>query len=183
MNPHNENEEILIRDCQKGDLAAFERLYRVYAPSMLRTAQRLLHNSEDAEDAVQIGFLKLHRAIDRFAFQSKFSTYVYRIVVNVSLDMIAKRQKRVDTATPSAFAGNEPAATPRGLLKLRLSEAIASLPERMRATFVLFAVEGLAQQEIAEVMNVSVGAVKAQVFQAKNRLRGILSDTVKETVI
>ena len=173
-----ENERASILACRQGDPAAFETLYRAYAPSMMRTARRILRSEQDAEDALQQAFLKLHRGIGNFDFKAKFSTYVYRIMMNVCLDMIDKRKRQVEQ-TPIEDSP-EPGVAPRGLLRMKLSQAIGTLPERMRAAFVLFAVEGLGQQEIAEIMGTGVGAVKAQIFQAKVRLRVLLAENKQE---
>ena len=170
----------LVKCCQKGDLAAFEELYRRYADSMLRLALRLLGRREDAEDAVQVTFLKLHRALGSFGFQARFSTYLYRINLNVCLDMLEKR-KREGLRTGEAPNG-EPGRAPTRELRLKLEQAIAALPRKMRIAFVLFAVEGLPQAEIAQVMDLTVGAVKAHIFQAKARLRGLLVDPTREAV-
>ncbi|MDJ0840555.1 MAG: RNA polymerase sigma factor [Acidobacteriota bacterium] len=175
-----EHEHALIQACGRGDLGAFEALYREYAPAMMRTARRMLHSREDAEDALQQAFLKLHRSLGNFRFNAKFSTFAYRIMMNVCLDMIDKSKRQVEQTAMEA--GPEPRVAPRGLLRLKLEQAVGELPERMRGVFVLFAVEGLSQQEIADIMDISVGTVKAQIFQAKARLRGVLGEKRQEAV-
>lgn len=136
----------------------------------------MLGRQEDAEDAVQTAFLKLYRGIGQFQFTAKFGTYFFRIMMNVCFDIMQKRRGNKERA----FEEIEISHVPRIDLRLQLEEAINALPERMRACFVLFAVEEMKQDEIAEILNLSVGTVKAQVFHAKARLRALLTDAPVE---
>jgi len=173
-----ENEHEIIRRCQQGDLRAYETIYRHFEPPLLRLGLRMLGRQEDAEDAVQTAFLKLYRGITQFQFGAKFSTYLFRIMMNVCFDMIQKRQsnrRRMPEETAAHFS-------PSIELRLQLEEAITMLPERMRACFVLFAVEELKQEEIAEILSLNVGTVKSQIFNAKTRLRVLLADIRTEVM-
>lgn len=132
----------------------------------------MLGRQEDAEDAVQTAFLNLYRGVNRFQFGAKFSTYLFRIMMNVCFDAIQKR-KRDKSRREEAIEASGP---PRVDLRLELEEAIAALPERMRACFMLFAVEELKQSEIAEILHLKLGTVKSHIFQAKAQLRALLSE-------
>jgi RNA polymerase sigma-70 factor (ECF subfamily) len=121
---------------------------------------------------VQTAFLNLYRGVNRFQFGAKFSTYLFRIMMNVCFDAIQKR-KRDKSQREEAIEASGP---PRVDLRLELEEAIAALPERMRACFVLFAVEELKQSEIAEILHLKLGTVKSHIFQAKAQLRALLSE-------
>jgi RNA polymerase sigma-70 factor (ECF subfamily) len=171
-----ENEPEIIRRCQQGDLRAYETIYRHFEQPLLSLGLRMLGRNEDAEDAVQTTFLKLHRGLGRFRFGAKFSTYLFRIMMNVCFDMIQKHQsdrRRTQEETATHFSSSVE-------LRLQLEEAIAALPKRMRACFVLFAVEELKQEEIAEILALSIGTVKSQIFNAKTRLRALLADVRTE---
>lgn len=171
------NEVELVQKCQEKDLSAFKMIYDRYEQPLLHTAFRMLGQQQDAEDAVQTTFLKLYRGIQSFRSDSKFSTYLFRILLNVCFDMLEKRKNKII----QVFKKTDLSYRPKNHLKLRLEEAIGKLPERMRACFVLFAVEDIQQNEIAQILNLSVGGVKSNIFQAKARLRAILSDSqVKE---
>jgi len=137
--------------------------------------RRMLGRQEDAEDAVQTTFLKLCRGLSQFQFGAKFSTYLFRIMMNVCFDMLQKRGGK-----KFELSGMEVSYSPRVDLRMQLEEAINTLPERMRACFVLFAVEEIKQNEIAGILNLSVGTVKAQIFHAKARLRALLLDSHSE---
>jgi len=86
-----ENEHEIIRRCQQGDLRAYEIIYRHFEPALLGLGLRMLGRQEDAEDAVQTAFLRLYRAINQFQFSAKFSTYFFRIMMNVCFDLMQKR--------------------------------------------------------------------------------------------
>lgn len=174
-----DNEVEIIRSCQDGDIKAYEKIFRHFEQPLLVTALKMLHNKEDAQDAVQIAFVKLYHNVKRYEFRSKFSTYLFRIVINVCLDMIKKKKNRRTLPLPD----QDPSYRTTDDLRLQLEEAIAMLPDRMRACFVLFAVEEFKQSEIAEILNLSVGGVKAQIFHAKARLRTLLSDSSAEAAI
>ena len=119
---------------------------------------------------MQTTFIRLHRSIGRYRFEAALGTWLMRILINVCHDMLRARKRRLDLRSA------EPAPGPGPDLRLQLEEAILSLPERMRACFVLFAVEGFPQKEIAEMLDIREGTVKAQIFQAREKLRALLAD-------
>jgi RNA polymerase sigma-70 factor, ECF subfamily len=160
----------IIRRCQSGDMDAFRWIFVKYESSLLRTAQRMLGNRPEAEDAVQNAFIKLYRGIAKFQFRSRFNTYLYRILINACLDLIARRptMQKVDEQPRQILAAEAHE------MRVTLEEAIARLPDRMRSCFVLFAIEDLPHAEIAEILQISVGGVKSTIFQARARLRACL---------
>ena len=161
----------IIQQCQNGDINAFKGIYNQYEQPLLRTAYRMLGHQQDAEDAVQVTFIKLFKGVKNFNFKAKFSTYLFRILVNVCYDILKKRKKmkllEIENGNHSYYPEDE--------LRLELEEAILSLPERMRACFILFAVEEMKQSQIAEILKLSIGTVKANIFHAKTKLRGMLA--------
>ena len=165
-------EHDVIRRCQEGDMTAFRWIYDRYEQPLLCTALRMLGQQQDAEDAVQVTFLKLHRSIGRFRYDSKFSTYLFRILLNVCFDHLNSR-KRMRKETLDA---NQPYAEPAHDLRMALAHAIDRLPRRQKACFVLFAVEELPQEEIAEILGLSLGGVKSNIYHAKRQLRTFLAD-------
>jgi len=170
------DEAEVISRCQKQDVDAFELIYRQYHQSLLRTAIRMLKQRQDAEDAVQTTFVKLYNNIANFKFQSKFGTYLFRILLNTCFDALTKKKK---TGTiPLPVSG--PSIHTNAELRTSIEMAIENLPTQMRACFVLFAVEEFKQKEIARIMDLSIGGVKANIYQAKCRLRAMLSESVME---
>ncbi|MFH1844713.1 MAG: sigma-70 family RNA polymerase sigma factor [bacterium] len=167
------NEKAVVRRCQQGEIPAFEELYRHYEAPMLFLAFRLTGNRADAEDALQNAFVNLYRKVGQYRFQSAFSTWFHRIVVNACYNKLqdGKRRSQVPLEKAATISREDPTE-----LSLQLQHAIDSLPPRMKTCFVLFAVEGFKQQEVAEILETREGTVKAQVFAAKARLREQLGE-------
>jgi len=165
---YNEDDEIL-RQCRTGNLHAFERLYKKYSDGLYRTAHRMLGSKEEAEDALQITFTKLYQAMENFRGEAKLSTYIFRILLNVCHDL-NRKHKSIERDYQPDFIFQ-----PRHELQIQLDDAIRLLPERMRECFVLFAIEGFKQSEIAGMLNVTTGTVKAHIFQAKEKLKSSLN--------
>ncbi|MFC1569390.1 RNA polymerase sigma factor [bacterium] len=165
-----ENE--IIKQCQNGDLNAFRELYDMYHQPALRIALYMLGHQQDAEDAVQIVFIKLHRSIRGFRFKAKFSTYLFQIVKRVCIDAIRKRKRTRTLSLDSVNHGHQPDWDQ----KMVLEAAIKNLPDRMRMCFVLFAIEELKQEEIARIMDMTLGGVKSTLYQARIRLRKTLDE-------
>lgn len=159
----------VIQRCQAGETKAYREIYASYGAMLFSIAMRLLGSKEDAEDAVQNTFIKLHRHIGQFRFESKFSSYLVRILINVCHDLNKKNNtllKLYDDGDIGQENFTEWALT--------LEKAIQMLPFKMRECFVLYAVEGFKQKEIADMLNLNEGTVKAHIFQAKARLREII---------
>lgn len=157
-------------------MGAFEIVYRHFGQPLLNTGLRMLGGQQDAEDALQTVFLKFYRGIGKFQFESKLGTYLFRIMMNVCFDQLARR-RRMKTeemqSMESSYSSNDE-------LRIQLEEAIHSLPERTRACFVMFAVQELKQSDIAEILEMKIGTVKAHIFQAKAQLRALISDAENE---
>ncbi len=171
MTPETEKE--LIERCRRQDMRAYKSLFETYRQPLFRTAARMLGNRQDAEDAVQNTFLKLYRGIGNFRFQSKFSSYLFRIMLNTCFDHLKKKNPAEphNGPEPANLENSLPDVPARPVLKYRLEQAIDTLPRQMRACFVLFAVEEFKQKEIAGILGLSTGTVKAHIFNAKSRLR------------
>lgn len=167
------SEALLLAACRAGDRGAFEELYRLHADRMKSIAAQILGRRDEAEDAVQDAFVRIFRSIGAFEGRSRFSTWIYRIVVNACRDRLRRRRDTSpleDEGDPRhAARGSDPA------LRLVLEQGLRSLPERQRAAFVLFAVEGFAHREIAEILDVSAGNSKTLVFEAKRKLARFLA--------
>lgn len=176
MLPQLKNESEVMQRCQSGDLTAYHRIYETFNQTFLLVALRMLGNQQDAEDAVQVTFIKFHRSVKSFRFRSGLGTYLMRILLRVCFDSIRQRRRFQFEAIEEQQNWQPVAANPNSDLKLDLQQALTKLPERMRATFVLFAVEGLKQQEVAEILGISIGGVKSNIFHAKARLRQFLAE-------
>lgn len=158
---------------------AYRLLYERFEQPFLHTAIRMLGRQQDAEDAVQETFLKLHRGIRHYRSGSKFSTYFFRILINSCYDILRKRGPAVSEEIDPVNLADHPSQDVG--LRVSIDKAISSLPEGTRICFVLFAIEGMKMDEIAQILGIRVGTVKASIHRARKKLRTWLSDSRKET--
>lgn len=179
----------LVHAIRNGDLSAFERLVRRYDCKLLRIAQQVTHNREDSQDAVQESFMKALQHLGEFREQSRFSTWLFRIAVNQSLMKLRKRRTILDLSCDQEFQAQEDillrevadwAPNPEELCRaseLRdiLVKAIEELRPTLRTVFVLRDIEELSISQTAEVLDLSVSAVKTRLLRARLQLRELLS--------
>jgi RNA polymerase sigma-70 factor (ECF subfamily) len=164
------DDQVLVQAAQDGDLDAFELLVRRHQPAVYRVALRLLGSEADAHDATQETFVRAWRALPRFLGRSAVSTWLYRIVTRCSFDLIASREvsARLADAAPAPAASSDPAQAAEYRERLgAVTDAIARLPADQRAAFVLREFEGLSYDEIAQVLETSVAAVKGRIHRAR----------------
>jgi len=164
-----DEENVLIKKSQAGDMQAFEQLYYRYNDVIYRSAYLTLYSAEDAKDAVQNVFIRVYKSIGKFNFNAQFKTYLYRILMNVCIDIKKKR------AMPLPSNEQEQVNMPDTDSQLDLKKAISYLPDRMRECFILFAVEDIKQSEIASILGISEGTVKAHISQAKHKIKSFLN--------
>ena len=187
------DETDLIERLKKGDDAAFRSIVETRKDLVYNTALGLLQSAEDAEDVAQEVFIKVYESIHQFKGESAFSTWLYRIAVTKSLELIRsrKRKKRFAFITGLLGENNELRHDPPEFLhpgvqldnKERstvLFQSIAKLPENQRIAFSLHKVEGIPYQEIAEIMNLSVSAIESLIHRAKANLRKDLESFYKK---
>ena len=170
------DDAILVQAAQDGDLDAFEALVRRHQAAVYRVALHVLGSSADAQDATQDTFVRAWRALPKFRSDSTVSTWLYRIVTRRCLDVIAARRPTdtLDTLELETPAG-DPAQTAEQHERLAaVTRAIALLPGEQRAALVLREFEGLSYQELADVLGISVPAVKGRIHRAR---LGVISQT------
>lgn len=164
------DEEQIIERCRAGDLDAYGQIYDRYGQPLLRTAIRLLGGSQEAEDAVQETFLKLFRGIGGFRGGARFSTYLFQILHNTCMDVLRKRKPAAEDVTGMDVLGVPTSHE----LAHSLAQAVGGLPGQMKSCFVLFAVEQYSQEEVADILGVSIGTVKISIHRARKKLRAWL---------
>jgi RNA polymerase sigma-70 factor, ECF subfamily len=169
----------LVEAYGRGEESAFSALVIKYRESVYRVARRMVGNHEDAADITQEVFIRVHRALPRFDGRSKLYTWIYRIVVNLCLDIRSRAgrlpllddDEQLLTATPTRDAAHEVEERETGRL---VANAIAQLPPRQKAMVTLRLYQDLAYQDIARILGCSEGTVKATMFAALRRLRRAL---------
>lgn len=173
----------ILERARKGDRGAFGQLVRSYHRRVYMTAFRMMGNHDDASDVTQDAFVRAYRGLPDFDARSDFFTWLYRIVVNVSLNHLrqGKRRKVVsieDVALPAGLQ-RQAGADPRRALELKrmaldIHRALDDLPETLRATVVLVILEGMPYREAAEILECSEGTVAWRVHEARQKLRNHL---------
>jgi RNA polymerase sigma-70 factor (ECF subfamily) len=182
------DEGALVTAAKAGDLASFEELVNRYEARIFRLTMNITQNREDAQDATQDAFLKSFQHLDRFLGGSRFYTWLVRIAVNEALMRLRKRRPNVvsldepvqteEDAIPHDIQDWDP--TPeqryeRTEMNSILSEAIARLDPIFRTVFLLRDVEQISTEETAELLGISVPAVKSRLLRARLKLRETLT--------
>jgi RNA polymerase sigma-70 factor, ECF subfamily len=168
---------------REGDPDAFGRLVVHHALTARRVAYAILQSWDDADDVVQDAAFAAWQAMERFEAQRAFRPWFLRIVANAALDLLRRRRVRRAEPLGEALAANTPAPdqeAERSLLRSRIDQAIANLPERQRVAVILFDREGYSHAEIANVLQVPEGTVRSYVFHARRALRRALNTLVEE---
>lgn len=190
-------ESELVARIQRGEFAAFETLVRTYSDRVYRLAWGFVKNDAEAEDVVQETFLNVYRAIDRFEGNAKLGSWIYRITVNTALMRLRRKRRRPEISfeamQPEGEARGHHHDSPllvsaetaehiagRGELSATIQAAVEQLDEKYRVVFLLRDVEELSIQETAQVLDLSIAAVKSRLHRARLQLRERLIDYVAE---
>lgn len=180
-----------IRLAQQGDADAFERIYRLHNRRVYALCLRMVGNTAEAEDLTQEAFLQLFRKIATFRGESAFSTWLHRLSVNVVL-MKLRKKTLAETSLEETTEPDEETGGPRKEIggpdlllsgsvdRVNLGRAIGQLPPGYKQVFVLHDIQGYEHNEIAEIMDCSIGNSKSQLHKARMRLRELLQETVRD---
>ncbi len=162
-----------ISAAARGDMAAFERLYRQYSPRVYGLCLRLTGQRDAAEDCTQESFVSAWRALSRFERRSRFSTWIHQIAVNCVL--ARRRGLRAEYEVEEPSRGLPDRADPgSGAPPLDLERAIAGLPDGARFVLVLVAIYGYSHAEAAGMLGIAEGTCKAQLHRARHLLAATL---------
>lgn len=161
----------LLQDAKAGDLDAFEQIVRLHERAVIGMALRLLGRREDAEDAAQEVFLRLHKYLSRFDEAQGFAPWLYRMTVNVCCDLSRRRRPEAAFEDDPADAAAGPEQEARSAEARRiLRAALARLPERERAAVVLRDLEGMPTSEVASILGASEATVRSHLSHARLRI-------------
>ncbi len=187
------DERALIQQAQNGSREAFDALVRRYDQEVLRLATHLLRRPEEARDVYQEAFLKVYKNLHRFRFECSFYTWLYRIVTNVCLDQMRRRNTRKEDQAPELASFREsrggevtdfferqqevrPAADPERSLMgkeigRQIQDALQQLSPRERVVFEMKHYQGLKLRAIGDILGTSEETVKNSLFRATQKLR------------
>ena len=182
-----EQELTIIRRVQHGDTEAFSMLVAAYEKNVFNVALQMTGNREDAQDMAQEAFLKAYSSLSSFRGDSKFSSWLYRIVSNVCLDFRRRQGRRPSSSlTVEDDEGEsleldiaDESQSPEALLERKLTrEAVRrgldELPEDQRQILLLREIQQMSYEEIGETMNLEPGTVKSRIFRARKKLCAFL---------
>lgn len=194
------DEAIVEKFRQTKDKTLFASLVRRYQNRIYNAAYRMLGNKEEAEEVVQETLIKLLQSLDRFRNQSSLRAWIFKIAHNVSIDRIRARKRRasaqifsfnpLSTLTKSGKDGGEEKGviqqiaddkpTPENLIDLKeqskvIQETLNKLPESQRAVLILHDIEGLAYQDIADIVDASIGTVRSRLHYGRLKLKELLT--------
>ena len=178
---HRTDEEILIRKCCKQEGQAQKQLYDRYASKMLGVCTRYIRESDQAEDVMIGGFVKVFQKIDQYKGQGSFEGWLRRVMVNESLTYI-RRNKSMYLEVDIEYADYEPDynALSNHLEAGDLLSLIKKLPVGYRTVFNMYAIEGYSHKEIAEQLGVSENTSKSQLSRARSLLQKQLTESERE---
>lgn len=183
-------DEVLVARVREGDYTAYDALMKKYRERLFAVVYNMTSNREDARDLVQEAFIKAFQSIHRFQGKSAFFTWLYRIAVNATLSHLRRHRFRrffsletlpeeVSERDCLEFLSVENKVEKPVLLRelqLKLNAALQRLSPKHRTVVILFEIENLSHDEIAEVMGCSVGTVRSRLFYARKVLQGLLSE-------
>ena len=185
----------IVERVLKGDVDAFAVLVTKYQDRIYSAVLNYVSNPEDAVDVAQETFVKAYSKLRSFDSASAFYTWLYRIAINTAIDFLRRRKSRpADSLDDEKYTetGFEPVSKDlssdpemmltRGEQMQALRTAIQSLSEKLRSVVVLHDVEGLSQEEVAEILGVPVGTVKSRVSRARAELRYVLRKQIGEVL-
>lgn len=185
----SEHDRHLLSRAQAGDSGAFRLLVERHQRRVFAIALGLVRDEQDAREIAQEAFLRVHKGLSQFHGGSSFFTWLYRIVTNLSIDLMRKPSRReaelhFALETDDGESPLLPAATDadpfdvvrRGQLSSRIQDALDQLPPYHRGVILMREVEGLSYEEMAEAMQVSKGTIMSRLFHARKKLQRALSD-------
>ena len=189
-----DSEWVVVQRVQAGDVAAFDDLIRKYRERLYAIIYNMIGNREDAADLAQDTFIQAFQSIKRFSGESAFFTWLYRIGVNAALGHLRKHRLRQFFSLDKVDEDNQPAAEVIAALTVdltadrdtyvkelqeKLNEALQKLSIKHRTVVTLFEIDGMSHQQIAEVMNCSVGTVRSRLHYAKQLLQAELQPYIR----
>lgn len=175
-------ERKIVHGCKNGDLRSFERVFELYGRKLFGLCFRMTGSYADAEDLMQEVFMTVLTKIKAFREEARFSTWLYRVAVNKCISHLRKnRQVFVSSENGDETIEELRVKQPPVLKRTALEGAIAELPHGYKTAVILHDIQGFNHKEIGEIMGITEGASKSQLFKARRKLRDILETPKAQT--
>ncbi|MBI3813413.1 MAG: sigma-70 family RNA polymerase sigma factor [Nitrospinae bacterium] len=176
----------IVNEAAKGDIKAFESIYREYFGFVANVAFRIVNHTDDAEDVAQEVFMTVYRNLKTFRGESSLKTWIYRITLNTALNR-AKRLSRENKQTTGynddMAAAQDPLCVEDGIKKDENGKMIGGLLDALnpdqRACIVLRSLEGLSYQEIAETLNIPINTVRSRIKRAREAMMALSKEVAR----
>ena len=169
-------ERALVHAAQSGDSVAFAGLVHRHQRRAYAVARSIVLSHDDAEDAVQEGFLHAFRALERFRPEQAFGAWLHRIVANAALDIARRRKVRDADELPETLSSPHRDPAEADELRTRLARALETLGDRQRSVIVLHDVEGYKHAEIGALLGIPEGTARSDLHHARSHLRRLLGN-------
>lgn len=181
-----DDENLLIKKAKAGDLDAYEQIIKTYEKKVFNLVYRIMKSQEEIEDIAQEVFIKIYKNLKNFKEESSLYTWIYKITVNVCIDVRKKKRKVIsidekidlgDSETTIQIEDKEkPLEEQVEVLDMRrrLNQCINQLPESHRIIIILRDIKGLSYQEIAEILDINIGTVKSKINRARVALKELV---------
>lgn len=189
-------DEELVKRVKSGDIEAFEKIISTYQSKVFSIISHMIRNANEIEDIAQEVFIKIYKNINKFQGNSSLYTWIYKITVNLCLDIIRKKKEviyldekiklndgEVELQLPSDEKNQEEIYEEKEL-KEKLRKCIDKLPDKQKVMIILRDIKGMSYEEISEITNIKLGTVKSQINRARLKLKSLLEKdgTFKEYI-
>jgi len=181
LSKSREKLDLIVKRCKAGEEAAYNELFRLIRSDVHHIILRSIGADGEMDDIIQTALMEVFRSIKNFQGKSQFSTWLYRVVVNVAYQQIRKRKKNLPPVDVNLFANElvsneaDPEKAVRQMERARqLQEIIQQLPAKKRIVFMLHEVEGYTPQEIAEMLDCSKFTIKSRLFYARKEFNRLI---------
>ncbi|MCA9404918.1 MAG: sigma-70 family RNA polymerase sigma factor [Candidatus Omnitrophica bacterium] len=174
--------EDIVLQAARGDVEAFENIYKHYSAFVYNVALRMLKNIENAQEVTQDVFVTLYRKLETFRFESSLKTWIYRITMNTAINY-AKKVSRIQDRTVEFDANRYPAASPSKVisqdqLQKRIDALLSVLNPDQKACVILRSLEGLSYEEIASTLNININTVRSRLKRAREKMLSIKEEVM-----
>ena len=178
-------EDHIITEAAKGDINAFEEIYKTYSRFVFNISLRVTCNYGDAQEVTQEAFMKIYNKLSSFSFKSSFKTWLYRIAVNTAINFIKKESRQREKVSKLAlelkssdYKDLTSNAIEKEAINSKVDKILKMLNPEQRACLVLKHIEGLSCQEISDVLQVNVNTIKTRLKRARESLLPLRKEVV-----